>query len=67
MDCSSDFEVMRMQLLQMNLLKLLVALDCFILLCIWYYAREEKYYPVQNVWQLFYDCLHFIINIVRKM
>nr|NP_001247337.1 uncharacterized protein Dmel_CG43139, isoform A [Drosophila melanogaster]NP_001247338.1 uncharacterized protein Dmel_CG43139, isoform B [Drosophila melanogaster]AFH06654.1 uncharacterized protein Dmel_CG43139, isoform A [Drosophila melanogaster]AFH06655.1 uncharacterized protein Dmel_CG43139, isoform B [Drosophila melanogaster] len=44
-----DFEVMRMQLLQMNLLKLLVALDCFILLCIWYYAREEKYYPVQNV------------------
>jgi len=49
MDCSSDFEVVRMQLLQMNLLKLLVALDCFILLCIWYYAREEKYYPVQNV------------------
>ncbi|XP_032578586.1 uncharacterized protein LOC116801679 [Drosophila sechellia] len=44
-----DFEVVRMQLLQMNFLKLLIALDCLILLCIWYYATEAKYNPVQNV------------------
>ncbi|EDW98501.1 uncharacterized protein LOC6538262 [Drosophila yakuba] len=44
-----NLEVVRMQLLQMNLLKLLIGLDCFILLCLWYYAREEKYHPVQKV------------------
>ncbi|XP_039491685.1 uncharacterized protein LOC120451796 [Drosophila santomea] len=44
-----NLEVVRMQLLQMNLLKLLIGLDCFILLCLWYYAREEKYNPVQKV------------------
>ncbi|KQS52172.1 uncharacterized protein LOC26526850 [Drosophila erecta] len=44
-----DLEVLRMQLLQLNLLKLLVGLDCFILLCLCYYAREEKYRPVETV------------------
>ncbi|KAH8382608.1 hypothetical protein KR009_004371 [Drosophila setifemur] len=44
-----DMEVLRMQLLQMNLLKLLVGLDLFILICIYYYGREEKYYRVQAV------------------
>ncbi|XP_017009043.2 uncharacterized protein [Drosophila takahashii] len=45
-----DLRVVRMQLMQLNLLKLLIALDCFILLCIYLYAREgKKYHPVQNV------------------
>ncbi|KAI8044324.1 uncharacterized protein LOC128255405 [Drosophila gunungcola] len=44
-----DLEVLRMQLMQLNLLKLLIALDCFILLCIYFYAREEKYHQVQLI------------------
>ncbi|XP_017082825.1 uncharacterized protein LOC108115767 [Drosophila eugracilis] len=44
-----DMEVLRMQLMQLNLLKLLIGLDCFILICIYFYAREEKYRPVQVV------------------
>ncbi|XP_017041620.1 uncharacterized protein LOC108088382 isoform X2 [Drosophila ficusphila] len=44
-----DLEVVRMQLLQLNLMKLLIALDCFILLCIYFYAKEDKYHQVQAV------------------
>ncbi|XP_050745082.1 uncharacterized protein LOC108024394 isoform X2 [Drosophila biarmipes] len=44
-----DIEVLRMQLLQLNLLKLLIALDLLILICIYFYAREKKYSPVQAV------------------
>ncbi|XP_016974801.1 uncharacterized protein LOC108041391 isoform X2 [Drosophila rhopaloa] len=40
-------EVLRMQLMQLNLLKLLIALDCFILLCIFFYAREQRFRLVQ--------------------
>ncbi|KAH8242784.1 hypothetical protein KR032_002160 [Drosophila birchii] len=35
-----DLEVIRMQLMQLNLLKLLIALDVFILICVYFYGRE---------------------------
>ncbi|XP_065722067.2 uncharacterized protein [Drosophila suzukii] len=44
-----DVEVLRMQLMQLNLLKLLIALDLLILISIYFCAREKKYKPVQTV------------------
>ncbi|XP_037730556.1 uncharacterized protein LOC119560915 isoform X2 [Drosophila subpulchrella] len=42
-------EVLRMQLMQLNLLKLLIALDLLILISIYFCAREKKYNSVQAV------------------
>ncbi|KAH8288756.1 hypothetical protein KR054_009285 [Drosophila jambulina] len=35
-----DLEVVRMQFMQLNLLKLLIVLDIFILICVYFYGRE---------------------------
>ncbi|KAH8251953.1 hypothetical protein KR038_011927 [Drosophila bunnanda] len=37
-----DLEVVRMQLMQLNLLKLLIVLDVFILICVYFYGREVR-------------------------
>ncbi|XP_017034982.1 uncharacterized protein [Drosophila kikkawai] len=37
-----DLEVIRMQLMQLNLLKLLIALDVFILICVYFYGENRE-------------------------
>ncbi|KAH8361789.1 hypothetical protein KR200_010549 [Drosophila serrata] len=37
-----DLEVIRMQLMQLNLLKLLIVLDVFILICVYFSGREVR-------------------------
>ncbi|KAH8306442.1 hypothetical protein KR018_011525 [Drosophila ironensis] len=44
-----DLEIVRMQFMQLNLLKLLIGLDIFIILCLYFYAREERTYRMQAV------------------
>ncbi|XP_034660982.1 uncharacterized protein LOC117896645 [Drosophila subobscura] len=45
----NGLDVVRMQLLQLNLMKLLVVLDIFILLCVFFYARDSSHHQIQIV------------------
>ncbi|BFF92562.1 uncharacterized protein DMAD_10595 [Drosophila madeirensis] len=45
----NGLDVVRMQLLQLNLMKLLVVLDIFILLCVYFYARDSSHHHIQIV------------------